>query len=87
MTAARLSGAAMPSRNLGPCPDCGHAVSRLAVACPACGRPIAKAVAREGLFLRTMNQGTALVFWAIVFLAVFPLVIGAVGALWWQLGR
>ena len=27
------------SNNLFPCPDCGHMVSRLAFACPRCGRP------------------------------------------------
>ena len=25
--------------NLSPCPGCGRAISRLAVACPQCGRP------------------------------------------------
>jgi hypothetical protein len=25
--------------NLFPCPDCGHQISRLAKACPKCGRP------------------------------------------------
>ena len=26
--------------NLDPCPDCGQMVSRLAKACPRCGRPL-----------------------------------------------
>ena len=26
--------------NLAPCPDCGRLVSRLAKACPQCGRPL-----------------------------------------------
>lgn len=26
--------------NLTPCPDCGKYISRLAVACPNCGRPL-----------------------------------------------
>jgi len=30
--------------NLTPCPDCGRMVSRLAVACPQCGRPLTPSV-------------------------------------------
>lgn len=26
--------------NLTPCPDCGRFVSRLAISCPQCGRPL-----------------------------------------------
>ncbi len=58
----------MPSANLGPCPDCGHAVSRLAEACPNCGRLLRRPAPREGLFLRTMNQAVAASFWVPVFL-------------------
>ena len=37
----KASTALPPSTNLIPCPDCGNHVSRLAKACPKCGRPIA----------------------------------------------
>jgi len=66
----------MASNTLVPCPDCGHLVSRAAETCPSCARPLRKPAAREGLFLRTMNQLVALGFWVpvivltIVFLAV-----------------
>lgn len=51
----------MAAGNLIPCPDCGHMLSRLAESCPSCARPMRAQSAREGLFLRTMNQLVALV--------------------------
>jgi predicted amidophosphoribosyltransferase len=51
-----------------PCPDCANLVSRLAEACPSCGRPLRKPRSREGLFLRTLNQLVALGFWGPVVL-------------------
>ena len=77
----------MASTSLMPCPDCGHAVSRRAVTCPSFCRPLAQAAVREGLFLRTMNHSTKLIFWVIVFLAVVPLVTATLGVLWSRLGR
>ena len=64
------AGAAEPGR-LVPCPDCGTEVSRLAVACPRCARPMTPPAAqgpapREGLFLRTLNVGCVMLFVAIV---------------------
>ena len=53
----------MPASKLAPCPDCGHLVSPSAEACPSCGRPLRSPASREGLFLRTMNQATAIVIW------------------------
>jgi predicted amidophosphoribosyltransferase len=73
----------MSSQNLVSCPDCGHTVSRLAEVCPGCGRPLRQPAAREGLFLRTMNQGVAAVFWIPVF---FLLVLLGTGALALLLG-
>ena len=35
---SRIESAGEPS-NLISCPDCGHQISKLAAACPACGRP------------------------------------------------
>ena len=58
----------MPASKVAPCPDCGHLVSPQAEACPSCGHPFRSPAAREGLFLRTMNQATALVTWGPVFL-------------------
>ena len=68
----------MPSSNLGPCPDCGHLVSSLAEACPSCARPLRRPGSREGLFLRTMNLGVALVIGAILFIAIVPLLTSIV---------
>jgi hypothetical protein len=58
-----------------PCPDCNHSVSKLAEACPSCGRPLRKPAAREGLFLRTLNLGVALVIGLVLFAAVVPLLV------------
>ena len=49
----------MSSTDLVPCRDCGHLISQLAEICPSCARPLKKPAPREGLFLRTMNQGVA----------------------------
>jgi predicted amidophosphoribosyltransferase len=71
----------MPATALRACPDCGHSISDLAEACPSCGRPLKAAAPREGLFLRTMNHGTKLVFGILLFVVVFPIVIAIVGYL------
>ena len=71
----------MPANALRPCPDCGHSISDLAEACPSCGRPLRAAAPREGLFLRTMNQGTKLAFGILLFVVVFPIVSAIVGYL------
>jgi len=34
-----------PNPNLSPCPDCGWLISRQAISCPQCGRPIKPPVA------------------------------------------
>ncbi len=73
----------MSSKNLVSCPDCGHDVSRMAEVCPECGRPLKKPASREGLFLRTMNQGVAAAFWIPVF---FLLVLLGTGVLAFVLG-
>ena len=57
----------MAAGNLIPCPDCGHMLSRLAESCPSCARPLRASGPREGLFLRTMNQAVAAMFWVPVF--------------------
>jgi len=61
-----------------PCPDCGHAVSKLAEACPSCARPLKKGASREGLFLRTLNQAVAAAFWIPAFLLLVLLGVGVV---------
>ena len=71
----------MPANALRPCPDCGHSISDLAEACPSCGRPRRAAAPREGLFLRTMNQGTKLALGIVLFVVIFPIVIAIVGYL------
>ena len=65
----------MSANSLVPCPDCGHAVSPSAETCPSCARPLRKAAAREGLFLRTMNLGVALIVGVILFILVVPLLV------------
>lgn len=74
----------MPASKLLPCPDCGHQISPQAEACPSCGRPLRSSASREGLFLRTLNQGTALAFWIVVFVVVFPIVIAIVAYVLWH---
>ena len=64
----------MATGNLIPCPDCRHMLSRLAESCPSCARPLRAAAAREGLFLRTMNQVVALGLWG-PFLVVLLLLL------------
>ncbi len=63
------------SNTLVPCPDCGHSVSQLAESCPSCARPLRKPAVREGLFLRTMNLGVALIVGVILFILVVPLLV------------
>jgi hypothetical protein len=78
--------AAVSSGNLNPCPDCGHSVSRLAEACPSCGRVLRTPVPREGLFLRTLNQLVGASFWTLALLILVPLLAALVGVLmtrWW----
>ncbi len=50
----------MASTTLAACPDCQQLVSRLAEACPSCGRPLRPPRSREGLFLRTLNSAVLL---------------------------
>jgi predicted amidophosphoribosyltransferase len=50
----------MASTTLAACPDCQQLVSRLAEACPSCGRPLQSPRPREGLFLRTLNSALQL---------------------------
>ena len=66
----------MSTNALAPCPDCGHLVSQLAETCPSCARPLRKPRSREGLFLRTLNVGVAVVVGIILFIAIVPLAIG-----------
>jgi hypothetical protein len=70
----------MAASTLIPCPDCGHMLSRLAESCPSCARPLRASGPREGLFLRTLNQLTAIVFWGpfLVFLVLLVAVVGGV---------
>ena len=74
----------MPASKLQPCPDCGHQISPQAEACPSCGRPLRPPKSREGLFLRTLNEGTSLAFRILVFVVVFPIVIAIVAYLLWH---
>ncbi len=69
----------MSSANLAPCPDCGHAVSRLAETCPNCGRLLRRPEPREGLYLRTMNQLVSASIWVFLFLLIVPLIGALVG--------
>lgn len=69
------------SANLSPCPDCAALVSRLAEACPGCGRPLRAPKPREGLFLRTLNQLLAAGFWVILVLILVPILGAIVGFL------
>ena len=71
----------MSSSALAPCPDCGHQVSQLAETCPSCARPLRKPAPREGLFLKTLNVGVAVVIGIVAFIAVVPLLIGFASAL------
>jgi predicted amidophosphoribosyltransferase len=73
----------MSSAKLAPCPDCGHAVSLRAEACPSCARPLRTPVPREGLFLRTMNQAVAATLWIPLF---FLLVLLGTGFIAYLLG-
>lgn len=62
------------------CPDCGKHISDRAPTCPHCGRPMqaiapaealqTKVVAKEGLFLRTLNVGCALVLLFVIAIAL-----------------
>ena len=65
----------MASTTLAACPDCQQLVSRLAEACPSCGRPLQPPRSREGLFLRTLNKGVALAIGLIAFIIVVPLLV------------
>lgn len=69
------------SANLSPCPDCAAPVSRLAEACPSCGRPLQASKPREGLFLRTLNQLLAAGFWGLLLLILVPILGAIVGFL------
>lgn len=68
----------MAAGNLIPCPDCGHMLSRLAESCPTCARPLRASGPREGLFLRTMNQAVAAMFWVPAFLLLVLIGTGLV---------
>ena len=61
------------------CPACGQQVSSQAVACPSCAQPF-RSAPREGLFLRTMNDLTAIVLWGpiIAVIVVFVAVVAGV---------
>lgn len=71
----------MASANLSPCPDCAALVSRLAEACPSCGRPLRTPKPREGLFLRTLNQLLAAGFWVLLVLILVPILGAIIGFL------
>jgi len=71
----------MSSSTLVPCPDCGHSISRAAETCPSCGRPLRKPAPREGLFLRTLNKGVAVLFGVILFIAIVPFAVGLLSTL------
>ncbi len=71
----------MSSAKLAPCPDCGHAVSKLAEACPNCGRLLRRPQPREGLYLRTMNGAVAAAIWIPVFFLLVLLGTGFVAYL------
>lgn len=73
----------MPANALRPCPDCGHSISDLAEACPSCGRPLRAAAPREGLFLRTMNQATALVTWGPILLLGILVIVALIARVLW----
>ena len=77
----------MSSTNLRPCPDCGHAVSSLAEACPSCARPLRRSAPREGLFLRTMNIGVATIMAVILYIAIVPLLTSIAAYLIWRVLR
>ncbi len=76
----------MSSAKLAPCPDCGHAVSRLAEACPNCGRLLRRPEPREGLYLRTMNHAVKATMWFIVLFFLIPIVAAVLGVWWSHLG-
>ena len=67
------------SAALHPCPDCRHPVSRLAEACPSCGRLLRRPEPREGFFLRTMNQLLQAGIWVFLLLLVVPILGALVG--------
>jgi len=65
------------------CPDCGKSVSSQAPSCPSCGRPISASVtsqnihgAGEGIFMKGMNCGCALLI-GFVILMVVLMIIGS----------
>jgi len=75
----------MASKNLRPCPHCDYLVSRLAEACPSCGRRLSLEPRHEGLFLRTLNQATALVLWGpLLILGVLVTVALIARAFWFR---
>jgi hypothetical protein len=71
----------MSSNSLVACPDCAGLVSRLAEACPTCGRVLQTPKPREGLFLRTMNRVVAGGFWLLLVLILVPILGAVIGFL------
>ena len=71
----------MASTALVPCPDCGHAVSKRAEACPSCACPLRTPVPREGLFLRTLNQLLSASVWVLLLLFLVPIAAAILGVL------
>jgi hypothetical protein len=71
----------MSSNPLVACPDCAGLVSRLAEACPNCGRVLQTPKPREGLFLRTLNQAVAAGFWLLLVLILVPILGAVIGFL------
>jgi hypothetical protein len=76
--AAGLSTREAPRTRLTPCPDCGHSVSRSAMSCPSCGRPLAPPLrAREGPLLQTLNAGCLLALGGVVVFIVGGMALAA----------
>jgi hypothetical protein len=60
-------------------------VSGIAETCPSCGRLLRVSAPREGLFLRTLNQGLALMVWGpVLILGVLVAVAMIAHVLWFR---
>jgi hypothetical protein len=81
--AFEASRATMASSKLRRCPDCQHPVSGLAETCPSCGRPLRSPAPREGLFLRTLNQGLALAVWGPLLILGVLLAVALIARVLW----
>lgn len=68
-----------PASNLAPCPDCGELISKWAITCPQCGRPLGNG--------NDVNEARAVVRLEASMLGWIVTIVGAVGLLPSLLGQ